>query len=290
MSLELYDELPGVPIITPDKAGRLQNLIDHLLSPLIPGERAVMLQNQQKAYQQARINETIQVYKEQKVQPSLLFFHKKEKELLTKVRTGSVSEVKGLLNELIGYVLFSEGGKTESVRIRAIELTTLLSRVALDGGANADSVYELNGKFLSLIYQEQNLDELCILLQDVAEGFMSAMFYEKDKGNSYIRKALRFIADNYFEHLELSAVADFVQLSPSYFSSLFRQVVGMNFREYLCRVRVEESKRLLLSTDFALADIAISIGFPDQSYYCKMFKRIVGISPGKFRMQPHTAE
>ena len=180
MSLELYDELPGVPMITPDKAGHLQNLVDHLLSPLIPGERAVMMQNQQKAYQQARINETIQIYKEQKVQPSLLFFHKKEKELLAKVRTGSVQEVKGLLNELIGYVLFSEGGKMESMRTRAIELTTLLSRVALDGGANADSVYELNGKFLSLIYQEQNLDELCILLQDVAEGFMSAMFYERD--------------------------------------------------------------------------------------------------------------
>ena len=290
MSLELYDELSSVPALTPDKARQLQNLVDHLLSPLIPGERAVMMQNQQKAYQQAKINETIQIYKEQKVQPSLLFFHKKERELLTKVRTGSVQEVKGLLNELIGYVLFSEGGKMESMRTRAIELTTLLSRVALDGGANADSIYELNGKFLSLIYQEQNLDELCILLQDVAEGFMSAMFYEKDKGNSYIRKALRFIADNYFEHLELAAVADFVQLSPSYFSSLFRQVVGVNFREYLCRVRVEESKRLLLSTEFALADIAISIGFPDQSYYCKMFKRIVGVSPGKFRTQPQSIE
>ena len=290
MSLELYDELSTIPVITTDKAGQLQKLVDHLLSPLIPGERAALMQNQEKAYQQAKINETIQIYKEQKLQPSLLFFHKKEKELLTKVRTGSVQEVKGLLNELIGYVLFSEGGKMESMRTRAIELTTLLSRVALDGGANADSVYELNGKFLSLIYQEQNLDELCILLQDVAESFMSAMFYEKDKGNSYIRKALRFIAENYFEHLELAAVADFVQLSPSYFSSLFRQVVGVNFREYLCRVRVEESKRLLLSTEFALADIAISVGFPDQSYYCKMFKRIVGISPGKFRTRPQTAE
>ena len=206
------------------------------------------------------------------------------------MRTGSVQEVKGLLNELIGYVLFSEGGKLEIMRIRAIELTTLLSRVALDGGANADSIYQLNGKFLTLINQEQNLDELCMLLQEVAEGFMSAVFYEKDKGNSYIRKALRFIADNYFEHLELAAVADFVQLSPSYFSSLFRQVVGMNFREYLCSVRVEESKRLLLSTDFALADIAVSVGFPDQSYYCKIFKRIVGISPGKFRTQPQTTE
>ena len=290
LALDLYDELSGVPTITPDKAGQLQKLADHLLSPLIPGERVTLLQNREKAFQQAKINETIQVYKEQQLQPSLIFFHKKEKELFAKVRTGSIQEVKGLLNELIGYVLFSEGGKLEAMRIRAIELTTLLSRVAMDGGANADSIYQLNGKFLTLINQKQNLDELCMLLQEVAEGFTNAMFYEKDKGNAYIRKALRFIADNYFEHLELAAVADFVQLSPSYFSTLFRQVVGMNFREYLCSVRVEESKRLLLSTDFSLADIAVSVGFPDQSYYCKLFKRVVGISPGKFRARPGRTE
>ena len=286
LSLELYDALTAVPVIAPDKAGQLQKLVDHLLSPLIPGERAALLQNREKTYQQAKIGETIHVYKEQQAQSSLLFFHKKEKELLAKVRTAGMQEVKGLLNELIGYVLFSEGGRLDAMRIRAIELTTLLSRVAMDGGANADSVYSLNGKFLTLINQKQNLDELCMLLQEVAEGFTSAMFYEKDKGNAYIRKALRFIADNYFEHLELAAVADFVQLSPSYFSTLFRQVVGMNFREYLAQVRVEESKRLLLSTEFSLADIAVSVGFPDQSYYCKIFKRIVGISPGKFRARP----
>ena len=289
LALDLYDELPGLPVVSTAKARQLKKLVDHLLSPLIPSERAVLLQIQGKAYQQSKINETIQAYKEQKSQPSLLFFHQKEKELLAKVRTAGIQEVKGLLNELIGYVLFAEGGKVETMRIRAIELTTLLSRVALDGGANADSVYELNGKFLSLIYQEQDLDELCSLMQEVAEGFMSAMFYEKDKGNPYIRKALRFIADNYFEHLELTSVADFVQLSPSYFSTLFRQVVGVNFREHLCSVRVEESKRLLLSTEFSLADIAVSVGFPDQSYYCKMFKRIVGISPGKYRSQPTAA-
>lgn len=290
LSLELYDELSGLQIIAPARARQLQKLVDHLLSPLIPSERALLMQTQEKAYQQARINETIQVYKEQKAPPSLLFFHQKEKELLARVRTGNVQEIKGLLNELIGYVLFSEGGKLETMRIRAIELTTLLSRVAMDGGANADSVYELNGKFLTLMYQEQDLDDLCMLLQDVAESFMSAMFYEKDKGNPYIRKALRFIADNYYEHLELSTVADCVQLSPSYFSTLFRQVVGVNFREHLCRVRVEESKRLLLSTDYSLADIAVSVGFPDQSYYCKMFKRIVGLSPGKYRTQPSTEQ
>lgn len=112
-----------------------------------------------------------------------------------------------------------------------------------------------------LLYQEQSLDNLCMLMQEVLEGFMSAMFSEQDKGNPYIRKALRYMSDNYSEHLELSQVAEYVQLSPSYFSSLFHQIVGVSFREQLCRIRVEESKRLLLNKQYTLADIAISMGF-----------------------------
>lgn len=46
---------------------------------------------------------------------------------------------------------------------------------------------------------------------------------------------------------------------------------------------MEESKRLLLQKDYSLVDIALAMGFPDQSYYCKVFKRIVGVTPGKYR-------
>lgn len=283
LSLDLYDELKGLVILSPAKVNQLKKLIDHLLSPLLPGERALLLQNQQKMSQQAQINETIQVYKEQQPGQSLAYFYKKEKELLYKVRSGTVTEVKALLNELIGYVLFSEGGRLESVRVRSIELTTLLSRVAIEGGAKTDSIFQLNSQFLSRLYQEHDLDNLCMLMQEVLEGFMDAMFNETDKGNPYIRKALRYMNDNYSCHLELAQVADYVQLSPSYFSSLFHQIVGVSFREQLCRIRVEESKRLLLSKKYTLADIAISMGFPDQSYYSKVFKRIVGVSPGKYR-------
>lgn len=86
-----------------------------------------------------------------------------------------------------------------------------------------------------------------MLMQEVLESFMNAMFSEKDKGNPYIRRALRFMADNYSEHLELAQAAEYVGLSSSYFSTLFRDVVGVTFREQLCRIRVEESKHLLLS-------------------------------------------
>lgn len=283
LSLELYDELSSLEVLPPAKVNQLKKLVDHLLSPLMPGERALLLETQQKMSQQARINETIQIYKDKKPDRSTTYFYQKEKQLLGKLRTGTIQEIKGLLNDLIGYVLFSEGGSMDAVRIRAIELTTLLSRVAIEGGARTDSVFRLNSAFLSRLYQEQELEDLCMLMQEVLESFMNAMFYEKDKGNPYIRKALRFMADNYNEHLELPQVAEYVGLSPSYFSAMFREVVGVTFREHLCRLRVEESKHLLLSGRYSLADIAISIGFPDQSYYCKVFKRIVGVTPGKYR-------
>ncbi len=283
LALELYEELGSVAVLPPVKVNQLKKLVDHLLSSLLPGERALLLQNQQKMTQQARINETIQRCKEEASSKSLVFFYHKEKELIDRLRTGTIQEVKALLNAFIGHVLFSEGGQIDAVRIHAIELTTLLSRVAMEGGASPDSIYRLNSRFLFQLYQEQELEELCLLMQEVLERFMNAMFREKDKGNPYVRKALRYLCDHFSEHLELEQVADYVGLSPSYFSTLFRQTVGVSFREHLNWIRVEESKRLLLNRQYTLADIAISMGFPDQSYYCKVFKKFVGVTPGKYR-------
>ena len=265
------------------KVNQLKILIDHVLTPLLPGERALLLENQQKMTQQARLNETIQVFKEQKTDQSLAAFYKKEKDLLEKVRTGTVTEVKALLNDLIGFVLFNEGGQLESVRVHTIELTSLLSRVAIEGGASTDSIFYLSSQFITRLYHQQTLEDLCLLMQEVLESFIDSMFSSTDKGNPHIRKALRYMQDNYSTHLELAQVADFVGLSPSYFSTLFKQTVGISFREKLCRIRVEESKRLLLQKKYALNDIALAMGFPDQSYYSKVFKRIVGVPPGKYR-------
>ena len=283
LSLELYDRLSELQVLPPARVNVLKKLMDHLLSPLLPAERALLLQTQEKMTQQARVNESIQIYKEQHVSPDRQVFYEKESVLLSKVRTGSVSEVKALLNELLGHVFFSEGGQLTAVRLHAIELTTLLSRVAVDGGARTDSIYALSSQFLELMTREQSIEELCYLLQDVVESFMEAMFSEQDKGNPHIRQALRYMADNYAHPLTLSVVAKEVGLSPGYFSTLFHSVVGISFREHLCRIRVEESKRLLLSSDYSLTDIAVSMGFTDQSYYCKVFKRIVGLPPGQYR-------
>lgn len=284
LCLELYDELSGLVVLPPTRVNQLKRLVEHLLSPLMPGERALLLENRQKMVQQAKINETIQRYKEEIPDGSSAhFFYSRERELLSKVRLGNEQEVKALLNELIGYVLFSEGRNVGAIRARAVELTILLSRVTLDCGAGTESVFRMNSRFLAMLQEEQDPDRLCMVLQDVLESFMQTIFREQDKGNVYIRKAMGYLAEHYGSHVEMAEVARWIGLSPAYFSTLFRQVTGVPFREYLNRLRVEQSKQLLLSTDASLADIAVAMGFPDQSYYCKVFKRVVGLTPGRFR-------
>lgn len=281
--LDLYDELMEFQVIPPDRVNHLKKLLDYLLTPLLPEERHNLLQTKMRLSQQSKINEAIQVFKEQGTSSSQQFLYEKERELLIKARTGNVPETKALLNELLGYVFFNEGGTLETVRIHAIELTTLLSRVAMDSGAKADYIYGLNSQYLSLISGNKSMEELCYLLQDVVESFMDTTFNGEEYINHYIRDAVTYIAEHYYEKLNISQVAAQVGLSEGHFSRVFKKYTGMPFREYLCRIRVEESKHLLRATDYSLSDIAIAVGFPDQSYYSKIFKRIVGISPGQFR-------
>lgn len=283
LALELYDGLSEIHIIEPAKVSHLSRLLAHLLSPLMEDGHVTLALAREKLHQQSRINETIQKYKEQQPPSSQDYFYEMENTLMTKVRTGSKLEAKALLNDLLGYVLFNEGGELNKVRIHAIELATLLSRVAMNGGAQADSIYNLNSRFIALMSRDQTLDSICHLLQEVVEGFMDAMFAPADKDNVHIRRALQYMASHYAQPITAASVAEELGLSPNYFSSLFRETVGMSFREQLNRIRIEESKRLLRSTSDSLTDIAVAMGFSDQSYFCKIFKQITGITPGKYR-------
>lgn len=278
-----YDTLAEMQPIPPARVDDLSKLLSYLLSPLIPSERALLLRAGEKLSQQSKINETIQMYKEQGFVPDQSYFYRQEDHLLRKVKSGNIKEAKDLLNEAIGYILFAEGRDIEVIRTQSVELTVLLSHIALERGARAGSIYELNSKFLPRINREKDLDELCYLLQDIVECFMDIILYESGKGNYHIQQALQFMAEHYAQQITLEVVAEHVELSPSYFSTLFRRTMGVSFRSHLCQIRVEESKHLLLHTQYSLSDIAIAVGFTDQSYYCKVFKRLVGTTPGKYR-------
>ena len=69
----------------------------------------------------------------------------------------------------------------------------------------------------------------------------------------------------------------------SYLSKIFKEEMDCTFTGYVSRVRIEKSRELLLDGSISIADIAVMVGFEDQSYFTKVFRRTVGVSPGEYR-------
>lgn len=105
------------------------------------------------------------------------------------------------------------------------------------------------------------------------------------KRKDVIFKSIDYIRKNYMKKVTLDEVAACVYLSPSYFSKVFKQEMEMSFNTYLNYIRIEMSKKLLSDPSIAIVDISNLVGFEDQSYFSKVFKKMTGLSPKKFREQ-----
>ena len=282
--LEMYEEAGSLPVFEPAKVTYISRLLYYMCSGLVTDSRAQFNLNHNKLYQQSKINESIQMYKASPQINSRVYPYEKEKALITKLKTGDTEQAKALLNDLLGYVFFAEGNNFEVVKSRALELSSLLSRAAIEGGATSDSVLKVNNQFLMSLQNITDLDDLCYKLQETIDVFTDCMFnYIPSKGNEIIKKAIRYISQNFSRNLTLDEVADHVHLNSAYFSTLFKQSTGSSFKEYLNMVRIEESKRLLSNTDYSIIDISLATGFEDQSYFSKVFKKYTGLTPKQYR-------
>lgn len=98
-----------------------------------------------------------------------------------------------------------------------------------------------------------------------------------------LRKAVQYIKQNYDKAITAETLASMVNLSPVYFSYLFKKNMGMNMTDYITECRMETAKKQLLETDMTIYEIAVSVGFQDQRYFSKRFKQIVGKTPTEYR-------
>jgi len=281
--LELYEQSQSIPIVTPAKVTQLSRLLFYMFSGLISNSYQQIVINQEKLQQQSRINESIQRYKMHFTQTPE-YPYETERELITRVRTRDAARARTLLNDLLGYVFFSEGNNLTHIKARSIELCALLSRAAIEGGATNDIILKVNNQFITQIQSIDSLDELCYRLQQTLDAFVENMFTSlPGKNHELIRKAVAYIAQNFAQDLTLEDVSAHVHLNPSYFSSVFKQSTGSSFKEYLNMIRIEESKRLLTNTPYSVVDIAVAVGFEDQSYFSRVFKRLTGLTPRQYR-------
>jgi len=205
----------------------------------------------------------------------------KERMLLAAFQRGDSETGIKTINELINGTLSRYPHNFELVRFRAIELLVLLSRAA-DNGALAS--IEINNRILAQIQESKAAEELIKNLNRAVGHLADKIFsFRGMRHSSVLRKAQKFIWENYSRKINLEEISKASGLSAPYFSTIFNEEMGEKLSRYLNRLRVEKAAAMLTETNKPMNIIAELCGFEDQSWFSKVFKSFTGVNPGKYR-------
>lgn len=170
------------------------------------------------------------------------------------------------------------------VRSICEQLKSILFQVMLEKGIDIEKICENNQEFLNDIPRYLTIDEYKNWIDTFYEMMIQGLSALSGKQHSRaILKAVDFISQNYSRNINLEITAEYVQKSKNYFSYLFKKELGVSFVEYLNIVRIGEAKKLLDTTDDRTYEIAEKVGFSDYKYFSSVFKKIVGVSPSKYK-------
>jgi AraC-like DNA-binding protein len=98
-----------------------------------------------------------------------------------------------------------------------------------------------------------------------------------------IAKSLSYIQSHYYNPITLNDIASVSGYSRYYFLKQFREELNMTPIQYLTKIRVQEAADLLLSTTWSIKDISDRVGYANSNYFNKVFRKVTGVSAGKFR-------
>lgn len=112
---------------------------------------------------------------------------------------------------------------------------------------------------------------------------IAVLISEQNSSASMIHSLVNYIHEHLDENLSRSKLTQIVHLHPDYLSAVFHQKMGISLSEYVNEARLEKARKLLLTTNLSVSQVAIQAGFPNISYFSKLFREREGITPLQYR-------
>lgn len=107
-----------------------------------------------------------------------------------------------------------------------------------------------------------------------------------DSQNRYLTDILKYMSTNLREDITLQLLSERFDISKSYINELFMKCLGRSPIDFLIRLRMHTACKLLKTTDKRIYEIAEAVGYKDQYYFSRIFRKIIGMSPRKYREEP----
>lgn len=120
-------------------------------------------------------------------------------------------------------------------------------------------------------------------MADEIEGVEQKETKEEGGNSGLVERAREYMEEYYNEDLTLQKVAEVVGISSGYLSTLFSQFLGVGFVDYLNRVRIDHACAYLKQNYFKTYEIAYKVGFRDEKYFARVFKKVTGMTPSEYK-------
>jgi two-component system response regulator YesN len=210
-----------------------------------------------------------------------------EQAVMDKIRSGDRKQAKEALLKLLD-ALFSSNAGIETIKACVLELLIVLSRAAVEGGANLEQLTLLNFDCISRLTRCSTGEQVYYWMMEALDRFMDNILENRGSMNRrIINKACEFILANCHRNISLEEAAGSVHLSPFYFSRLFKHEKGCTFVDFLTKVRVDKAKKMLKIPEYTIHCIASEAGYQDASYFCRVFRQETGMTPSQYRNNWH---
>ena len=164
------------------------------------------------------------------------------------------------------------------------QIVRTMDRVCEDVSADMACVQEGRDELLRQITEQKSFDSACRLVEDhIGKVFKILSDMNSSSEEKQARLATDYIQQNYMDpDLSLNDICSYLNISTSYFSTIFKKMTGETFTEVLIRTRMEKAKELLENTTMKNYEIAEKVGFSDPHYFGISFKKMTGVTPTEY--------
>ena len=206
-----------------------------------------------------------------------------ERDMFAKLSAGDVEGMQAAADLYFSWILQHDPNDLNSMRLKALELVMRAEFDAFNAGSinyayndRKDYLTQING----LISPTEVRTWFFLHMTQIASGIRDRA---DEQSESIVQKAQKYMRENYMKEISLDDVSKEVNVSPYYFSKLFKEEVGENFIEYLTKIRIGKAKEMLAKSSESVKEIGLASGYADSNYFSRIFKKQTGMTPSEYR-------
>ncbi|ADQ14338.1 response regulator transcription factor [Halanaerobium hydrogeniformans] len=208
--------------------------------------------------------------------------YQREKNIFAKIIDKDQNAAETEFAEVYQYLIEEENCDISSIRSYLRRFVIFLNRRIMEYYNREEPLFNLE-KTENEIAAISDLENLKLYVENLINKIILNISHtHKEQKVEVIEKVKQYIQDNYCHDITLEMVAEHIAFSKYYLSKLFKEVEGINYKDYLIKVRMEKAKELL-KDGVKIKVVAQKVGYSNRNYFSRSFKKYTGISPGKYK-------